>query len=188
MAGSDPFKTGNMAFRLGLAKVLVPFVFVFSPSLLLVAKGFTWPDFIITFVGCIFGCIFGCTFGITLLAAALSKFLFVEMNRWEQLLCGVGALLLVAPGLASGRVGLAVAAPVLLRQWSARGAARSLSDLGSVGCESTAAVHFSPSFCPMAGPWGCKSGKNCPRWGRFSLSTPQVRQAPSGPGAPRPAR
>ena len=119
MAGSDPFKTGNMAFRLGLAKVLVPFVFVFSPSLLLVAKGFTWPDFIITFVGCIVGFIFG----ITLLAAALSKSLFVEMNRWEQLLCGVGALLLVAPGLASGLVGLAVAAPVLLRQWSARGVA-----------------------------------------------------------------
>ena len=28
------------------------------------------------------------------------------------------------------------------------------------------------------GLWACKSGKNCPRWGRFSLSTPQVRQAP----------
>jgi TRAP-type uncharacterized transport system fused permease subunit len=41
MAGSDPFKTGNMAFRLGMAKALVPFVFVFSPSLLIVAKGFT---------------------------------------------------------------------------------------------------------------------------------------------------
>ena len=39
MAGSDPFKTGNMAFRLGLAKALVPFVFVFSPSLLIVANG-----------------------------------------------------------------------------------------------------------------------------------------------------
>ena len=51
--------------------------------------------------------------------------------------------------------------------------------MGSVGCESTAAVHFSPSFCPIAGLLGCKSGKNCPRWGRFSLSTPQVRQAPS---------
>jgi TRAP transporter 4TM/12TM fusion protein len=114
MAGSDPFKTGNMAFRLGLAKALVPFVFVFSPSLLLVAKGFTWPDFIITFVGCIVG--------ITLLAAALSKFLFVEMKRWEQLLCGLGALLMVAPGLVSGLIGLAVAAPVLLRQWAARGA------------------------------------------------------------------
>lgn len=115
MAGSDPFKTGNMAFRLGLAKALVPFVFVFSPSLLLVAKGFTWPDFIITFVGCMAG--------ITLLAAALSRFLFVEMKRWKQLRCGLGALLMVAPGLASGRVGLAVASPVLLRQWAARGRA-----------------------------------------------------------------
>ena len=37
MAGADPFRTGNTAFRLGLGKVLVPFVFVFSPSLLLVA-------------------------------------------------------------------------------------------------------------------------------------------------------
>jgi two-component system heavy metal sensor histidine kinase CusS len=26
---------------------------------------------------------------------------------------------------------------------------------------------------------GCKSGKNCARWGQFSLSTPQVRQPPS---------
>ena len=55
---------------------------------------------------------------------------------------------------------------------------RSLSGLGSVGCESTAAIHFSPSLCPIARLWGCKSGKNCPRWGRFSLSTPQARQAP----------
>ena len=50
--------------------------------------------------------------------------------------------------------------------------------MGSVGCKSTAVVHFSPSFCPIAGLWGCKFGENCPRWGRFSLSTPQVRQAP----------
>jgi TRAP transporter 4TM/12TM fusion protein len=119
MAGSDPFKTGNMAFRLGLAKALVPFVFVFSPSLLLVAKGFTWYDFTVTFVGCIVG--------IVLLAAALSKYLLVEMKRWEQALCGLGAVLLVAPGLLSGIVGLAVAMPVLLRQlaaWKLAAAAR----------------------------------------------------------------
>ena len=46
MAGTDPFKTGNTAFRLGLGKALVPFVFVFSPSLLLVAQGFTWTEFV----------------------------------------------------------------------------------------------------------------------------------------------
>ena len=55
---------------------------------------------------------------------------------------------------------------------------RSLSDLGIVGCESASAVHFLPDFCPIVELWACKSGKNCPRWGRFSLSTPQARQAP----------
>jgi TRAP transporter 4TM/12TM fusion protein len=112
MAGSDPFKTGNTAFRLGMAKALVPFVFVLSPSLLLVANGFNLTDFVITFVGCVIG--------IVMLAAALSRFLWIELQRWEQVLLGAGALLLVAPGIASGLVGLAVASPVFLRQWARR--------------------------------------------------------------------
>lgn len=118
MAGSDPFKTGNTAFRLGMAKALVPFVFVFSPSLLLVAKGFNWYDFSITFVGCLLG--------IVLLAAALSKFLLVEMRRWEQLLCFAAALLLIAPGLVVTLTGVAMAVPMLLRQIAAWRAAPAL--------------------------------------------------------------
>lgn len=109
MAGSDPFKTGNTAFRLGLAKALVPFVFVFSPSLLLVAKGFTWESFIITFTGCIMG--------ITLLAAALSKFFMVEMKRWEQLSCLFAALLMIAPSLTATLVGVAMVIPMMINQF-----------------------------------------------------------------------
>ncbi|MEO7391657.1 MAG: TRAP transporter permease [Ramlibacter sp.] len=111
MAGGDPFKTGNTAFRLGMAKVLVPFVFVFSPSLLLVANGFNWYDFTVTFTGCVLG--------IVVLAAALSKFFLVEMKRWEQLLCVAAALLLIAPGLVATLVGAAMAVPVLVRQLAA---------------------------------------------------------------------
>ncbi len=111
MAGGDPFKTGNTAFRLGMAKVLVPFVFVFSPSLLLVAKGFTWFDFCVTFIGCVLG--------ITVLAAALSRFLLVEMKRWEQMLCIAAALLLIAPGLIVTLVGAALTLPVLVSQLAA---------------------------------------------------------------------
>ena len=107
MAGSDPFKTGNTAFRLGMAKVLVPFVFVFSPSLLLVAKGFTWYDFVVTFTGCVLG--------ITILAAALSKYFLVEMRRWEQVLCFAAALLMVAPSLAATLLGLAMTTPMVMR-------------------------------------------------------------------------
>ncbi len=109
MAGSDPFKTGNTAFRLGLAKALVPFVFVFSPSLLLVAKGFTWESFIITFTGCILG--------ITLMAAALSKFMLLEMKRWEQLSCLFAALLMIAPSLTATLVGVAMVIPMVVNQW-----------------------------------------------------------------------
>ncbi len=107
MAGSDPFKTGNMAFRLGMAKVLVPFVFVFSPSLLIVAKGFTGYDFAVTFIGCVLG--------ITLLAATLSKYFLVEMTRAEQALCLLAALLMIAPGLLPTLIGLAMAVPMVLR-------------------------------------------------------------------------
>jgi len=108
MAGSDPFKTGNTAFRLGIAKALVPFVFVFSPSLILVAKGFTWADFAITFTGCVMG--------ITFLAMAFSKFCLVEMKRWEQALCIAAALLMVAPSLSATLIGMAMVVPVVLRQ------------------------------------------------------------------------
>lgn len=112
MAGSDPFKTGNTAFRLGLAKALVPFVFVFSPALLIVAKGYTHYDFVVTFVGCVLG--------ITLLAAALSKFLLVELTRAEQALFAVAALLMIAPGLMPTLAGVLIALPVVLRQVAAR--------------------------------------------------------------------
>jgi TRAP-type uncharacterized transport system fused permease subunit len=91
-----------------MAKVLVPFVFVFSPSLLIVAKGFTPYDFAVTFIGCVLG--------ITLLAAALSKFFLVEMTRTEQGVFVVAALLMIAPGLWPTLAGAVIALPVVVRQ------------------------------------------------------------------------
>ncbi len=119
MAGSEPFRTGNTAFRLGLGKALVPFVFVFGPSLLFVTKGFTWGDFAITF--------FGCALGIVALSAALSRYFLREMQAWERALAVVAALLLIAPGLRPTLIGLAVLAPVALRQVLVWRASRSTS-------------------------------------------------------------
>jgi len=107
MAGSDPFKTGNTAFRLGMGKALVPFVFVFAPSLLLMAPGFSWQEFAVAFVGCVLG--------ITFLAAAMSDYLIVRMRTWERLVCAAAALLMVVPGIASTLTGIALTSPVLLR-------------------------------------------------------------------------
>jgi len=109
MAGADPFKTGNLAFRLGLGKVLVPFVFVFSPSLLLVTRDFTWPNFILAFGGCIVG--------IVCLSAALSRYMLVRTRAWENTLLVVAAILIIAPELYSTLIGLAMIVPVLVNQW-----------------------------------------------------------------------
>jgi TRAP transporter 4TM/12TM fusion protein len=116
MSGADPFQTGNTAFRLGLGKVLVPFVFVFSPALLLVARGFTAYDFSITFVGCVLG--------IVALSAALSRFFLTEMQAWERTLAVLAALLLIAPGLRPSVIGLVLLAPVFVNQLRNRHGAR----------------------------------------------------------------
>jgi len=108
MAGSDPLRTSVTAFRLGITKLIVPFVFVFSPSLLISVQGFTWFTFWETLLGCMIG--------LVLLSAAFSRYMLVGMKTWERWLCTIGALLTIIPGIASGIAGLAICIPVFIRQ------------------------------------------------------------------------
>lgn len=118
MAGADPFKTGNTAFRLGMAKALVPFVFVYSPAMLLVTKEFTWPAFIETTSGCIVG--------IVMLAVALTGYGLAHMPRWERFWLGAASILVISPSRTATLIGLAMAIPTVWRQiaaWRAEQAA-----------------------------------------------------------------
>jgi TRAP transporter 4TM/12TM fusion protein len=111
LSGADPFKTGTMAFRLGLGKALVPFVFVFAPSLLLMNKDFTWFEFAVGFSGC--------AIGIVALSCAFTGFFLTLMSRWERWLAGFAAMLFVAPSLSASAAGAVMLAPVLVRQIAA---------------------------------------------------------------------
>ncbi|SDZ51042.1 TRAP transporter, 4TM/12TM fusion protein [Jannaschia faecimaris] len=108
IAGSNPFKTGNTAFRLGIAKALVPFVFVYSPALLLVAEGFSWPAFTVTLAGA--------AMGIGALGIAFTGYLFAKMPMWQRVYTGLASLFFIAPGLTTFLIGAALLAPVLLIQ------------------------------------------------------------------------
>jgi TRAP transporter 4TM/12TM fusion protein len=108
MAGADPFKTGNTAFRLGLAKALVPFVFVYSPAMLIVTKEFTWPVFLETTAGCIVG--------IVLLAIALTGYGLARLASWERLLLGIASVMVITPSRTATLIGLALSVPVMVRQ------------------------------------------------------------------------
>lgn len=108
IAGANGFKAGNTAFRLGMGKVLVPFVFAFSPSMLLVVEGFSWSEFILATGGAMLG--------IWALSAAFAGWLFAPLRAYERVLLALAAILLVAPDLAATIVGLLMISPPVLRQ------------------------------------------------------------------------
>lgn len=112
MAGADPFRTGNTAFRLAIGKVMVPFVFVFSPSMLIMAPGFTWSEFI--------GSTAACAASITLLSAAFAGWLLAPLAMWERFVIAFASLPMILATPGSVLVSLVIAAPVLLRQLAAR--------------------------------------------------------------------
>ena len=73
IAGANPFKTGLSAFSLGIGKLLVPMVFVYSPALLIVLDDyFTWAEFIQTATTC--------ALGVFMLSASVAGYFLVFMN------------------------------------------------------------------------------------------------------------
>ncbi|MBO6816422.1 MAG: TRAP transporter permease [Rhizobiaceae bacterium] len=112
IAGSNPFKTGNTAFMLGIAKALVPFVFVYSPALLLVAGGFTWWAFTVTLAGAMMG--------IGLLGVAFSGYFLAPLSKLERWYVALVSFLFIAPGLTTMGAGLVLLIPALLLQLRAR--------------------------------------------------------------------
>ncbi|UIJ72544.1 TRAP transporter permease [Aurantimonas sp. HBX-1] len=116
IAGANPFTAGNTAFRLGMGKALVPFVFVFSPSLLIMVQDFSLQEFALA--------TFGCVLGITALSAAFSDYLLDRLWWWERVLLGFAAILLVAPELTTTIIGTAIFLPIAARPlfWKRRDA------------------------------------------------------------------
>ncbi len=108
IAGSNPFKTGNTAFRLGIAKALVPFVFVYSPSLLLVAQGFDIYIFIQTLISAMIG--------IGLIGISFSGYCLKSVPIYQRWYLGVNSLFFIAPGIQSSILGLFLISPVIFLQ------------------------------------------------------------------------
>ena len=109
IAGSNPFKTGNTAFRLGIAKALVPFVFVYSPSLLLVAQGFDIYIFFQTLISAMIG--------IGLIGVSFSGYWFKNVPIYQRWYLGVNSLFFIAPGIESSILGLFLISPIIFLQF-----------------------------------------------------------------------
>lgn len=113
-------EAGLLAFRYSLAGFLIPFAFVYGPSLLLVG---TWAEIVVTGVSS--------ALGVMALAAGLQGWLLVGTTRWERLLLLAGALCLIAPEMLTDLVGYSVIALVTTIQWLRRRRAISVADFST---------------------------------------------------------
>lgn len=106
MAQADPWKTSWVALKMGLATFIVPFMFYFSPLLLM--QGDWWP---------IVQATVSASVGVWFLAAATEAWLGRRPLGWPlRLAMGVAALCLITPGTVTDLIGLAVGVPVYLWQ------------------------------------------------------------------------
>ncbi len=109
IAGANPFRTGISAFSLGIAKLIVPMVFVYSPAMLIVLEEhFTWGSFLFTTLSC--------AGGILALAIAISGYMIVNVPAWGRWLMALVGVLLVAPNTKSDVAALVTLSPVLVQQ------------------------------------------------------------------------
>lgn len=109
IAGSNPFRTGLTAFRLGMAKATVPFVFAYAPVMLIVVPDFTWASFVFT-VGT-------CAVGVLILGIGMTGYAFTHMGPGSQVVLVVASLLMISPSIPMTSLGALLAAPVLLFNW-----------------------------------------------------------------------
>jgi TRAP-type uncharacterized transport system fused permease subunit len=102
LAKADMWKSGWEAFRIAAPTYIVPFMFVYEPSLL--AIGGWWP----TISSCLTA-----SLGVMCFAAALQGYLVSrEAKTWERVMLFVAAMLLIKPGLVTDAIGLALLAVV----------------------------------------------------------------------------
>lgn len=119
IAGSNPFRTGLSAFTLGLGKLMVPMVFVYAPTMLIVLpEYFTLTSFLQVSITC--------ALGVFAIATAVSGYFLAPLSGVWRLLMAIGGLFLVAPSLNSDILALVVMSPALMQQLASQKRSKAL--------------------------------------------------------------
>lgn len=98
IAKSNPMRTAFNATKLAIAAFIIPYVFCFSPSMLLIETD-TLSVILIAATSLI---------GIFAVAAALEGFLLTDMGIAERVILIAGGLMMIIPGMLTDVIGLAI--------------------------------------------------------------------------------
>jgi len=105
IGGAKLWPTGIWAMRVAAAGFIVPFMFVYGPSLLFIGSAF---DIITSAISA--------SFGVMALAAGMMGWFVKKVVIWERIVLLIAAVLLIKPGLYSDAIGYILLLWVFLKQ------------------------------------------------------------------------
>ncbi len=111
IAKSNQFKTGLYAVGIAMAGFLIPYVFVYAPALLLSLDNGIWQA-----AWAALPVLLSSLVGVFMVGCAIIGFFRLPCRWWERSALGVGAILLIKPGLVTDAAGLACLAVVAVLQ------------------------------------------------------------------------
>jgi TRAP transporter 4TM/12TM fusion protein len=117
LAKANPMKTGIEATKLAIAAFIVPYIFVFSPELLLI-NATPWGIVQTSFTAIM---------GMIGVGAAVEGWYWTRMSWWERIIALVAGLLLILPGAMYDLIGFGLLASVTLIQYYRTRAAKTVT-------------------------------------------------------------
>jgi TRAP transporter 4TM/12TM fusion protein len=106
IAKSNPMKTGVTATRLAITAFIVPYIFAYSPEMLLIDAA--WYDVVLIVITALIG--------IYAVSAGMEGYMYVKCPWWQRLMLLGGGLLSIIPGIATDIAGIVLIAAVILIQ------------------------------------------------------------------------
>ena len=103
---ANPMKTAFTATKLAIGAFIVPYMFALNPAMLLVDTNAGEVILI-----CITSLV-----GMFAVSAALEGYFFRNMSWYERIVCAVGGLLLIYPGLTTDIIGMVIVAGIVVLQ------------------------------------------------------------------------
>jgi TRAP-type uncharacterized transport system fused permease subunit len=108
IAKSNPLKTGVTATRLAITAFIVPYIFAFSPEMLIIGSDKPWYEIILLVVTAVAG--------IFIISAGMEGYLLKEMPWWQRAAALAGGLCMVIPGIVTDVIGIVLIALLLMLQ------------------------------------------------------------------------
>ncbi len=106
IAQANPMKTAITSTKLAIGAFIVPYVFALNPAMLFINTG-VWEVILICVTSFV---------GIYAVSSALQGYFLQRMRWYERIICAVGGLLLIYPGLVTDGIGIALVGSIALLQ------------------------------------------------------------------------